>query len=283
MVLLSIHGPRGSTAFDSPATRHYGGNSSCYSLCSDKDMIILDAGTGILAAEKLYFERNPENLTLLLSHMHHDHIEGLGLSAFPYIDGTDLRIIGPPNVKEGLEARFNSNNFPVSLDDKPGITEVTHKFGLFKLRNDIPVVNWVGNHPLHGSMGYKIYIGGKVIAYATDMEFDFEAPGKPIKSDVIKQTYTTYVSGADVLIADGHFTKEEYEAGKGQGWGHSYPEQIAEMAIKAGVKHLVISHHAPRRTDIEILEMEKNLEQFVEELKSEMTTEFALQGKVIIL
>ena len=61
-------------------TVYYGGNTTCVEVRADGQIIILDAGTGLrnlgraLSAE---FENQPLTLTLLLTHTHWDHIQGL--------------------------------------------------------------------------------------------------------------------------------------------------------------------------------------------------------------
>ena len=61
-------------------------------------------------------------------------------------------------------------------------------------------------------------------------------------------------------------TKEMYEGKVGgvarHGWGHSYPEAVAETARRAGVKKTVLFHHDPASDDnkvLEIVEMCKGL------------------------
>lgn len=37
-----------------------------------------------------------------------------------------------------------------------------------------------------------------------------------------------------------------------KGWGHSLPRQACELAAAAGVRHFVLFHHDPDRTDDEL-------------------------------
>src|SRR3954462_4635056 len=73
-------GVRGSIPTPGPSTVKYGGNTSCIEIRADDEIIILDGGTGLRAlGRKLVneFDGKPLSLTLLLTHTHWDHIQGL--------------------------------------------------------------------------------------------------------------------------------------------------------------------------------------------------------------
>src|SRR5436309_7416649 len=77
---LKFWGVRGSIPTPGPATVHYGGNTSCIEVRVGAQIIILDAGTGLrLLGRQLMseFKEQPLDLTLLLTHTHWDHIQGL--------------------------------------------------------------------------------------------------------------------------------------------------------------------------------------------------------------
>jgi ribonuclease BN (tRNA processing enzyme) len=57
----------------------------------------------------------------------------------------------------------------------------------------------------------------------------------------------------DVLLHDGQYTAQEYDARVG--WGHSSVEQAAAFADLAGVNRLVLFHHDPDHDDAEVEEM----------------------------
>ena len=94
---LKLWGVRGSLPVPGPATVRYGGNTSCVEVRADGEIIVLDAGTGIrglgLALEK---ELGPQTikLTLLITHTHWDHIQGLPFFSPAYNTKNLIRILG---------------------------------------------------------------------------------------------------------------------------------------------------------------------------------------------
>jgi glyoxylase-like metal-dependent hydrolase (beta-lactamase superfamily II) len=86
-------GTRGGIAVPGPATLKYGGNTSCVEVCCGPHRVILDAGTGLrLLGNALVANEAAVNVDILLSHLHLDHIIGLGFFAPLYRRATQLRI-----------------------------------------------------------------------------------------------------------------------------------------------------------------------------------------------
>src|SRR5262249_27657414 len=78
---ISIWGARGSLASPGQEMARYGGNTSCVQVENgDGSLLILDAGTGIRALGTA-LRRPPARLDILLTHLHMDHIQGLGFFA----------------------------------------------------------------------------------------------------------------------------------------------------------------------------------------------------------
>ena len=55
------------------------------------------------------------------------------------------------------------------------------------------------------------------------------------------------LDGVDTVVYDTHFLPEEYE--KFPHYGHSTPDQAIAMCVEAGVRQLVLYHHAPTHGD----------------------------------
>lgn len=53
--------------------------------------------------------------------------------------------------------------------------------------------------------------------------------------------------GADLLIADGQYTDEEYP--KKRGWGHARSSTVVDLARQAGVAQCAVFHHDPMHSD----------------------------------
>src|SRR5438270_10124287 len=101
-------------------TVRYGGNTSCVEVRCCDEIIILDAGTGLrpLGLSLLKeFKNRPLNLTLLLTHTHWDHIQGLPFFEPIYHPHCRLRILGCEGARKGLvdalTGQMESSYFPV--------------------------------------------------------------------------------------------------------------------------------------------------------------------------
>jgi phosphoribosyl 1,2-cyclic phosphodiesterase len=254
---IEFWGVRGSIASPGPETAAVGGNTSCVALrCGGSD-IILDAGTGLrgLGDSRLAELRGaPLSATVLLSHFHWDHIQGLPFFVPAYLPSTKLTIMGTTNgvmsLEETLVHQMQAPVFPVRLD------ELRAELTLREVRAGEPFA--VGeatvraaklNHP-GGVHAYRIEHGGRSVVYATDTEH----------YECLDPAIVALAQGADVLIYDAQYTPEEYRGQTGPskvGWGHSTFAVGAEIARQAGVSELVLFHHDPRRTDAGVAQIEE--------------------------
>jgi len=128
---ITFWGVRGSIATPGAATVHYGGNTSCVEIRSGDEIIILDAGTGLRALGYSLlkeFKGRPLNLTMLLTHTHWDHIQGLPFFGPIYDSHCRLRILGCEGARKGLVAaltgQMESTYFPVPFEKLPSNIEI---------------------------------------------------------------------------------------------------------------------------------------------------------------
>ena len=76
---VTFWGCRGTIASPGADTARYGGNTSCVEVrLDDGTLLILDAGTGARALGQARVEESPSRIDLFITHLHVDHIEGLG-------------------------------------------------------------------------------------------------------------------------------------------------------------------------------------------------------------
>ncbi len=311
MAELKIYGIRGSIATPKKDFMEYGGNTSSYTLRTDENtLLFLDAGTGIMyACDEL--DKKAEQIILAISHTHADHIMGLGMSRLPWnnfnpvYENKKTKLIGPEGILEGLQQYYDgSKNWPVratneDCEDKewngpnmPGIDfnglEELIDGSEMRIDESTKLKTMLGNHPVDGNVVlYRFDLNNKSIVYATDNEFDFLDGGIPnTKSEELKSSYIDFISDSDILIADAQYTEEEYvnkNPMNVQGFGHSYEEQIIQLANKANVKKVLITHIGPKNTDKIASEREIKLKEYVKSEGYALEVEFAKEGMSVIL
>lgn len=251
---IRFWGVRGSIAAPGAATAQVGGNTSCVEIRCGAERIILDAGTGLRALGDQLLSEGDVKATLLLSHHHWDHIQGLPFFVPIYLPNTELDVIGPAaercSMHEVLEHQMQSPVFPVRLDQVPSrlVTRDVHPGESFEV-GACKVTAAKLNHP-GGSMAYRIDYAGHSVVYATDTEH----------YSCVDPTLCKLAAGADVLIYDSQYTPAEYCGLCGPskvGWGHSTFEAGAALANRAGVGKYMLFHHDPKRTDEEVFDLER--------------------------
>lgn len=244
---LSIHGCRGSIATSSPSTRKYGGNTSCYEITTENHQIIFDAGSGF---QKVNFSSDRTSY-LLLSHFHHDHIQGLPFNSQLFDPKNEVVISSDLNdwevAKKNVKMYFSPPYFPIDIvSSLPNVKFLPFKQVQEKLLECCNLDSIALNHP-GGSMGYKLSQKGSSFIYLCDNEFE----------ETQREKLLAFAKNADVLVWDGMFTEKELIEKKG--WGHSSIEQAVEFNKKAKCKKVLISHHAPDRNDQELDQIAKGL------------------------
>lgn len=244
---LRFWGTRGSLPSPRPGTARYGGNTSCVELrTANGSVIILDAGTGIHRLADV--GADVRRVDVLLSHLHMDHILGLGFFDALFQPHLEVHIWGPPSATFDLRARLSRYLspplFPVRLSDLP-CRLVLHDAprGTFDLPGATVTADLVC-HP-GPTLGYRITADGGTLAYIPDHE---PALGDSGFLDAPDWTSGfSLMEGADVLIHDAQYTDEEYPAHVG--WGHSTISQALALAEAAGVGTLAAFHHDPSHND----------------------------------
>lgn len=251
---LKFHGVRGSLATPGPQTATVGGNTSCVEVRAGATRLILDAGTGLRGlGDSMLGEGGAARATILLSHLHWDHIQGLPFFTPLYVPGSEIEILSGPNgampLAAALREQMRAPFFPVSFDDV-GADVRARDLGAretFAVGEATVSVSRL-NHP-DPVYGYRIAAGGVTVVYATDTEhFSCVDPG-----------LAELARGADVLIYDAQYTPEEYAGERGPakvGWGHSTFAAGAELARAAGVGNLILFHHDPSRSDAGVAAIE---------------------------
>ncbi|MGI9625244.1 MAG: MBL fold metallo-hydrolase [Longimicrobiales bacterium] len=253
-VVVRYWGTRGSIPSPGPETVVFGGNTPCVEVQAGGSRWILDSGTGIrnLGAE-LKAKGEVVKATVLLSHYHWDHIQGLPFFSPVYSEGTELRVFGPAEygygVREMLEQLMGRPNFPVDCDHvQAEVTPIELTSPSFECEGAE-----VSTYRMrHGSatFGFRLDVGGRSVCYVPDNEL---VGGSYGADPGWRAGLEEFIGDADLLIHDAMFVAEEYE--RVEGWGHSTVEHAIELAQSSGVKRLVLFHHAPDRSDSTLIDI----------------------------
>ena len=241
---VTVWGSRGSIASAGPGTLRYGGNTACITVASDDVVVVLDAGTGMRSAG-LDLAADTRAVHVLVTHLHMDHIQGLGFFAPLFQPSREVHIWGPPSTTQDLRTRLtrylSPPLFPVRLRD------LGASFSL----HDVPDGRWsIGGlgvtaasviHP-GPTVGYRIDEGRRSLAYLPDHE--------PALGGITDPRWTSGLGlalDADVLVHDGQYTEDEYAMRIG--WGHSTIAHAVALADMAGAAELLLFHHEPSHDD----------------------------------
>jgi diguanylate cyclase (GGDEF)-like protein len=123
--------------------------------------------------------------------------------------------------------------------------------GFFRV-GDVLVETQYLNHTAP-TIAYRLASAGATIAYVTDHEPFWSAPGRrsPHPGD---ERHIAFLRGADLVVHDAQYTGEEYRSKVG--WGHSSVEYAVDVAIAADVPRMALFHHDPAHDDATIARME---------------------------
>ncbi len=235
---ITFYGVRGSTPCAGTEFDRIGGHTSCIAVTLDDELpaLLLDAGTGLQSLASR-FGSAPFDGTILLTHLHWDHVQGLPF--FPAADRDDARVTlcqpaqGDP--VEVLRRAMSPPHFPIGPEGLRGewhhvaLEAGEHKFGPFVVTaRDV-------DHKGGRAFGYRIDHDGRAFAYVPDALDD--------NDDAIR----ALAAGADMLVRGAPFVTSERE--RAELFGHGTVEHAVELAHDIGVERLVVTHHGPMRTD----------------------------------
>jgi phosphoribosyl 1,2-cyclic phosphodiesterase len=277
-VLVHLCGVRGSTPAPGREYVRYGGHTSCVALAHDAGppTLVLDAGTGLRRLTKL-LGVTPFRGTILLSHLHWDHVHGLPFFAAGDRPDSAIDVLLPApdgDPVETLERGMSPPHFPIGPRDLGGgwrfrgLTE-----GRFELEGFTVLVREIP-HKGGQTFGFRIDDGTASIAYLADHDPTQAGPG-PDGLGEYHPAAMELAAGVDLLIHDAQFESREFPA-VGH-FGHAAIEYAVALATKAGAHGLALFHHAPERTD-------EQLDAIVARLPTgELPVFAATEGSVITL
>ncbi|MEP7268595.1 MAG: MBL fold metallo-hydrolase [Saprospiraceae bacterium] len=275
---IKLWGVRGSIPVAGPETEYYGGQTSCMDVCEEGYQLIFDGGSGIQKLE-LNNTKTPKRIDIFLTHLHMDHIQGLGFFRPLFDPGNEVHIWGPKSSTHTLHARLgrylSPPLFPVLLRDLP--CKLTfHE--IERSQVEIGPFTITSNYIIHPgpTLAYRIEGKRSVLTYIPDHE---PALGKNgIIDDVRWLSGFELARDTDLLLHDGQYSSEEYIMRKG--WGHSSIVDAGKFAQMTNVKKVLFTHHDPYSTDNQL---HKLFENFLNSNSYKYECEMAREGMVIDL
>lgn len=273
MPTVTFHGTRGSCPCSGPEFRRHGGATACVSVEADTGgpPVVFDLGTGsrplgeqvvadhLPAAPILGAPLEPARpieralptmaLSCFVSHLHFDHVQGLPFFLPALREEVRIDLYAPaqqgPPLAEAVAAFIRPPYFPVCLEDLPAEI-LLHELADGALVDLGPAGSLLAREVPHRgpTLGYRLSTGGSVVAYLSDHQAPLQGSG-PVADSVLE-----LVDGADLLIHDAQYTREEFEA-KAH-WGHSTLAYAVEVAKTAGARRLALFHHDPTHDDDEL-------------------------------
>ena len=161
--LVKFRGTRGSYPCAKVNYLAFGGNTACVEVRCGNQLIILDAGTGIIDVgvdevknSILDIEKKPHQATIILSHIHQDHIQGLQFYKPLFVPSSTINLFGlntnEENLKDTLKSILFDKVFPLGID------EIRSNFNISNLtQNDVIVISQNGEMKIFEILSYPNY------------------------------------------------------------------------------------------------------------------------------
>lgn len=262
---MRVHlcGVRGSTPAVGTAFVQVGGHTSCVAIAHDDEeapRLLLDAGTGLRAIPAL-MQGEPFRGTIMLGHLHWDHVQGLPFFRSGDRPDATTHVLLPEQGVPALELlcqMMSPPAFPIRPNELRGdwsfdaIDEGEHSIeGFTVLAREIP-------HKGGRTFGYRISDRKSSIAYLSDHgPAGVLGPGDDGLGPY-HEAALALCDGVDLLIHDAQYTASELPARVN--FGHSAVDYPVGLARRAHAKTVVLFHHDPDRTDTEVAAIELGLQ-----------------------
>ncbi len=246
---IRFWGVRGTIPVPGPDTVRLGGNTACIDvLTSDKQLIVIDAGSGIRRLGIALAEEYAGRIvgTVLVSHTHWDHIQGFPFFA-PLI-GTHSRqnrfvIVGQKRVGRQLETvlagQIIEPYLPFAFKELAAdihVKEVSD--GESVVIGDDTIIRVAELRHPGGCLGFRIENDGHVFTYCTDSSHD---------DDQLTENVVALAQGADLLVHDAQYSLDQRV--EFPEYGHSSWLEAVRVAEKANVGCLALFHYDPNASD----------------------------------
>lgn len=264
---MRVHlcGVRGSTPAPGADFLRYGGHTSCVALAHDDASVptlILDAGTGIRSVTQLLGDK-PFEGTILLSHLHWDHVQGLPFFAAADNEQAHVRLLLPEQengsgAKLVLERAMSPPHFPITPRQLRGLwafdTVAPGEWaseGFTVLAREIP-------HKGGCTFGYRVNDGRSTLTYMPDHCPTSFGAG-PDGCGEYHPAALELASKTDALIHDAQLLTHE-ELQTEARFGHAAADYAVALGACAGAREVMLFHHRSDRTDEALDELARRYE-----------------------
>lgn len=258
---LTFLGVRGSTPAPGAEFVGVGGNTSCLAVAHDEGppSLVLDAGTGIRRLTAL-LAGEPFRGTILLTHLHWDHVQGLPF--FAAGDNPNARAaLFLPEQEDGssaeavLERAMSPPHFPMLPSQMRGdwsfatlaAGEIELE-GMTVLAREIP-------HKGGRTFGYRISDANATFTYMPD-HCPTELGGGGDGFGAYHPAALELARDADVLVHDAQLWGADELAEEAR-FGHAAANYAVALGRHAGAEKTLLFHHRTDRTDGQLDELAK--------------------------
>mgnify|MGYP002633193706 CR=1 FL=1 len=246
MLSATLWGTRGSIPVSGDEYRRYGGSTTCIEIRvhdaaeGTPRVLVIDCGTGMSNLGRQWGDRGDE-LTILQTHMHWDHIQGFPFFGPLFNPKGRYRFMSTPRqghtMKETVYRQMSQPNLPFTLDMVPCTVDFEDIEQIGETQMGELRVSWVEvGHPF-GCTTYRFDYRGHSLVFATDIEL--------AETDMV--SFEGHCRDADLLIMDSQYFPEEYVGRRG--FGHSSVVDCVQHARNCGVSRLLLTHHDPGHDD----------------------------------
>lgn len=265
---LKILGVRGSRPTHKTGLLGYGGHSTSFEflLPDESFYLFLDGGSGIAARPCPELNSaQPAEYYFLITHTHWDHILGFPFFRPLYSENSKVTFVASQTSRATFHELFFglhcAQNLPVPPDvllkAKTEFRSIRPGESLL-LGSCVTVRTFQINHQ-GVTLAYRLAYGKDSVAVVTDnAPIENNYMGETMKEQAAKdplmfeKTFNDglieFLRDCHTVVFDTHFTEENLKAD----WGHSTPQRALNFCVQAGVRRLILFHHAPEDLDKDV-------------------------------
>lgn len=265
---LHFLGVRGSTPAPGADFARYGGHTSCIAMTrdgGDRPTLVLDAGTGLRSLTAL-LEGEPFDGSILLSHLHWDHMQGLPFFTAGDNDSARVDLYLPAQEQRSgrdlLAQSLSPPAFPINPEGLRGGWAFHAVSGERRDVDGFAVTAVDIEHKGGRTFGWRVEEDGRSMAYLPD-----HAPAAGVSDELMAM-----LDGVDVLVHDAQFLEDERPLAVD--YGHATVHDAVQLARACGAGSLVLFHHSPTRTDAQL----DDIAEWAAQLSDDLPLVVAVEG-----